>query len=116
MSNTNQTLAEKKCYACENDSTPLNQDGVRIYRQQLKTSWQILDNKKIQQIFQFKDFKAALHFVNQVAKIAEKEGHHPDISIYYNKVEIILWTHSIDGLSENDFIIAAKIENLNLPR
>lgn len=77
-----------------------------------KTPWEILENKKIKQQFQFKNFKEAMHFVNQVAEIAETEQHHPDIYIFYNKVIIELWTHFIDGLTENDFIMAAKIESI----
>ena len=70
------------------------------------------DNKKISKTFKFADFKEAMKFVNKVADLAENEGHHPDINISYNKVEIILWTHAIGGLSTNDFIVAAKIDQL----
>ena len=61
----------------------------------------------------FKNFVEAMKFVNRVAALAEEEGHHPDIHIHYNKVRFDIWTHAIDGLSENDFILAAKIDNLN---
>ena len=71
-----------------------------------------LEDKKIHKLFAFKNFKEAMIFVNKVAEIAESEGHHPDISIHYNKVDIVLWTHAIGGLSLNDFIIAAKIDSL----
>ena len=69
-----------------------------------------LEDKKIHKLFAFKNFKEAMIFVNKVAEIAESEGHHPDITIHYNKVDISLWTHAIRGLSLNDFIIAAKID------
>ena len=111
---TIKNLQNKKCYACDSDTQPLDFSSIKIYKDQLKSAWQITDNKKIDQTFEFKDFKEAINFINLVAKIAENEGHHPDIGIYYNKVKISLWTHSIDGLSENDFIMAAKIENLSL--
>lgn len=68
------------------------------------------DAKKISKEFKFKDFIGAINFVNLVADIAEEEGHHPDIHIDYNKVNLELWTHAINGLSENDFILAAKID------
>lgn len=76
---------------------------------ELGGSWTCMDNKKIQKKFSFPDFLAAMTFVNRVADIAEQEGHHPDIHIFYNKVTIELSTHSIGGLSKNDFIVAAKI-------
>ncbi len=66
----------------------------------------------IQKIFQFEDFKSAMVFVNKVADLAEAENHHPDIAIHYNQVELTLWTHSVDGLSMNDFILAAKIDQI----
>ena len=67
------------------------------------------DSKKISQEFKFPDFKEAMKFVNKIADIAEEEGHHPDIHIFYNRVMIELWTHAVNGLSENDFIVATKI-------
>lgn len=83
---------------------------VERYLSQLELGWEILNGKKIKHEFKFKDFVEAMEFVNKAADIAEKESHHPDIAISYNKVEIVLWTHSINGLSENDFIVAAKVE------
>ena len=77
---------------------------------ELKLPWEVVDNKKIRHEFKFKDFKEAMAFINKVAEIAESEGHHPDIHIFYNKVTIELWTHFIGGLHENDFIVASKIE------
>jgi 4a-hydroxytetrahydrobiopterin dehydratase len=79
------------------------------------TGWKLVEEKahhlpnKITREFTFKDFVAAMKFINRVAKIAEKEGHHPDIAVFYNRVELVLWTHAIKGLSLNDFILAAKI-------
>lgn len=111
MSNNNQTLVDKKCLACDSGTEPLGHEAVSIYLPQLKNTWQIIDNKKIEHIFKFSNFKEAIHFVDEVAELAEKEGHHPDIEINYNQVKIILWTHKINGLTENDFILAAKIES-----
>ena len=72
-----------------------------------------LSEKMIGREFEFKDFKEAMTFVNNVADLAETEGHHPDITIHWNKVKLDLWTHSVDGLTENDFIVASKINKLN---
>ncbi len=73
--------------------------------------WKLTDNK-IQRIYRFKDFQESIKFVNKVAKLAEDEGHHPDIKILWNKVTLALTTHAINGLSQNDFILAAKINQI----
>lgn len=74
-------------------------------------NWTLEDNK-IEKSFKFSDFVEAMKFVNSTADIAESEGHHPDIHISYNKVKIVLWTHAVGGLSINDFILAAKIDEI----
>ena len=75
--------------------------------------WELLDNIKIKKEFKFKDFKGSLNFVNKVGALTEEEKHHPNITIIYNKVCITLSTHAIGGLSQNDFIMAAKIDQIN---
>lgn len=105
-------LTTKKCVACEGGTPPLSLEQVEEYKAQLKTDWIAEGNKKIEKKFTFQDFKEAMAFVNNIADLAEEEGHHPEIEIHYNKVEIELSTHAIGGLSENDFILAAKIEQL----
>lgn len=105
-------LSDKKCVACEGGTPPLTSEKVKEYVAELGGGWEILDEKKIKKDFKFKDFKEAMVFVNKVAEIAESEGHHPDVHIFYNKVIIELWTHAVGGLSENDFIVAAKIDKL----
>lgn len=105
-------LAQKKCIPCEAGTPPIQGGDIPTYLEQLKLDWKVIAGKKIQREFAFKDFKEAMMFVNKVADIAEAEGHHPDIAIHYNKVMIELSTHAIDGLSENDFIVASKIEAL----
>jgi len=103
-------LSDKKCVACEGGVPPLTSEQIRVYSSQVK-DWKIAENKKsISKEFLFKNFKEALAFVNAVGKIAEEEGHHPDINLHgYKNVLITLSTHAIGGLSENDFIVAAKI-------
>ncbi|OGK32424.1 4a-hydroxytetrahydrobiopterin dehydratase [Candidatus Roizmanbacteria bacterium RIFCSPHIGHO2_12_FULL_36_11] len=105
-------LTEKKCVPCEGGMPPMRLAEIKKYLPQLKNKWELSDSKKITYSFKFKTFKQAIVFVNRVAELAESENHHPNIYILYNKVKIILTTHAIGGLSENDFILAAKIENL----
>lgn len=105
-------LTQKHCIPCEGGTPPLTKEQIAEYRSHIAEAWSVLDNAKLHRDFQFKDFQQAMRFVNQVADIAEADGHHPDISIFYNQVTIELWTHAVGGLSENDFIIAAKIDAL----
>lgn len=74
--------------------------------------WKVVDEHHLEKEFIFPDFASAIHFTNQVGKIAEEEGHHPDLYLTYGKVKIGLWTHKINGLSESDFILAAKIDGI----
>lgn len=103
---------QKKCIPCEAGTPPLTETEIKAFLAQLKTTWDVVDGKKIKKQFIFKNFKESMQFVNKVAIVAEEERHHPDIHIFYSKVTIELWTHAIGGLSENDFIIAAKIEDI----
>ncbi|OGL96143.1 4a-hydroxytetrahydrobiopterin dehydratase [Candidatus Uhrbacteria bacterium RIFOXYB12_FULL_58_10] len=105
-------LTSKVCIACEGGATPLTNEQIAEMLAKLTAAWDVLDGKKIRRTFQFANFAQAMEFVNKVAALAEQEGHHPDIHIVYNKVTFELWTHAIGGLSENDFILAAKIEQL----
>jgi 4a-hydroxytetrahydrobiopterin dehydratase len=93
------------------NSPPKGSSSAGVISNEVK-HWEFLETQKIVKEFIFNDFSQAMKFVNQVAELAEKEGHHPDIAIHYNKVEIILWTHFVKGLSINDFILAVKIDNL----
>lgn len=105
-------LTQKKCVPCEGGVERLREKAIQAYLSYLTSIWDVVDNKKINQQFKFKDFKQAIEFVNKVAELAEAEDHHPDIYIFYNKVRLELWTHAIGGLSENDFIMARKIEEI----
>lgn len=105
-------LAQKKCVACEGGTAPLNRTEAEILMKQIK-EWHLSgDARWISKEFTFKDFAEAIAFTNKVADIAESEGHHPDLQISWGKVVVELTTHAIKGLSENDFIIAAKIDAL----
>lgn len=105
-------LSDKKCVPCEGGTLPLTPSQIQSFLSQLKLPWELVEDKKIKHKFLFKGFHQALEFVNNVAAIAQAENHHPTILIAYNKVVITLITHSIGGLSENDFIMASKIEKI----
>lgn len=111
-------LASKKCVPCEMGTPPLPKDQYEPFLKQLKLEWEVIDDKKqrastkLKHEFKFEDFMQAIKFVNKVADLAESENHHPNIHIYYSRVVIDLTTHSIKGLSENDFIMAAKLEDM----
>ena len=106
-------LLKRKCVPCEGGVPPLGKKQVELLLSQVP-GWKVSeDNKLISKEFKFKDFVAVMKFVNQVADLAEEENHHPDIHIYqWNHLRLELWTHAINGLSDNDFIMAAKINAL----
>lgn len=105
------SLTTQKCKPCEGWMKPLTRDQFAPLLKEIK-DWEVVDDKKIEKKYRFKDFKEALAFVNRVGALAETEGHHPDINLYnWDKVKITLSTHAIGGLSQNDFILAAKIDS-----
>ena len=104
------TLTQKHCVPCEGGTQPLPKREAHAYHSEIP-EWR-LHQKSIEREFRFKNFKEAMVFVNKVADIAEEEGHHPDMHIFYNRVRFQLTTHAIGGLSTNDFILAAKIDLL----
>jgi len=105
-------LADRKCIPCRGGMPPLKEDEARNYLSQLDKDWELTTRQTISREFRFPSFVEAIAFVNRVAQIAEEEDHHPDITINYRKVRLELTTHAIDGLSQNDFIIAAKADRL----
>lgn len=103
-------LLKKKCIPCEAGVEPFGEKEAKEYLADLP-GWTLDENyKRITKEYKFKDFIGAMNFVQRVADLAEAEGHHPDIEIHYNRVKLTHWTHALDGLSENDFILAAKID------
>jgi 4a-hydroxytetrahydrobiopterin dehydratase len=107
-------LTKQKCVPCEGGQEPLTKKEVQEYLEMTR-EWELLDEDimQIQRKLIFKDFSEALNFVNKVGRLAESEDHHPDIFIHnYKKVDITLSTHAIGGLSVNDFILAAKINQI----
>lgn len=103
-------LTQKKCLPCEAGTPPLGNDKIDALLKQLP-AW-TLKVGHLYKKFKFRNFLEAMKFINSIAEIAEQEGHHPDFCVHYDKVEIELWTHAIGGLSENDFILAAKIDKI----
>lgn len=108
-------LFKKKCAPCEGGVIPFDISEIHKYQKKVD-GWQIIKDKKnnyiLEKKFLFKDFKESQDFVNYVAKISEEEGHHPDISFGWGYVKINITTHAIEGLSENDFILASKIDRI----
>jgi 4a-hydroxytetrahydrobiopterin dehydratase len=104
-------LADKKCVPCRGDIPPLKGQLLAGFGK-LVPEWNVVEEHHIVREFSFPDFLSALTFVNRVGELAELEGHHPDIFLAWGKVQITLWTHKIKGLSESDFIMAAKIDRL----
>jgi len=103
-------LAKKRCKPCEGGVAPLNQDQRRAYLSAV-SGWNATeDGKAIRKEYKFKNFKEVIAFFNRIAEIAEEDNHHPDLKITYNRVGVELSTHAIKGLSENDFILAAKFD------
>jgi 4a-hydroxytetrahydrobiopterin dehydratase len=104
-------LASRECVPCRGGVPPLRGDEIKRLAEQLN-GWDVIKEHHLRKSFEFKDFRDALAFVNRVGQLAEEQGHHPDISFGWGRAEISIWTHKIDGLTESDFILAAKIDKL----
>lgn len=104
-----QPLTDQRCVS-HDETTLLTPSEIEAYLKELHCPWKVEDNKKLRHEFTFNDFDEAMYFVNEVAAVAEGEGHHPDIHILYKNIILEVWTHAVNGLSLNDFILASKIE------
>lgn len=104
-------LAERECVPCRGGVPPLKGEQIKVLSAQLD-GWQIINEHHLQKTYAFKDFRESLGFVNRVGELAEAQGHHPDICFGWGKADITIWTHKIDGLTESDFVLAAKIDRL----
>lgn len=105
-------LKIQKCKPCEGGIAALTKTGIDELKEQIHPSWQIIDNHHLTNDYSFVNYKHTMSFVNKIAELAEEEGHHPVMHVYYAKIVVEIWTHAINGLSENDFILAAKIDDL----
>src|SRR5205085_8899541 len=106
-----QTLASRKCVPCRGGIPPLKGKQLKDLQKQL-SDWKVIDGHHLLKSFSFPDFKSALDFVQKISAVAEEQGHHPDILLRWGKVTVTIWTHKIDGLTESDFILGAKIDAL----
>jgi 4a-hydroxytetrahydrobiopterin dehydratase len=104
-------LAAKTCIPCRGGVPPLAGDQLQTFQREVP-EWKVVNGHHLKRAFSFPDFRSALAFVNRVGELAEEQGHHPDIFLAWGKAEITIWTHKIDGLTESDFILAAKIDQL----
>jgi 4a-hydroxytetrahydrobiopterin dehydratase len=104
-------LSKRKCIPCEGGIPALTPKEVEEYKKDIKDDW-IVTNNKISKDYLFVNYRHTIDFVNKVARLADEEGHHPVMHVYFGRILIELWTHAINGLSENDFILASKIDKL----
>jgi 4a-hydroxytetrahydrobiopterin dehydratase len=108
-------LAEKECVPCKGGVPPLKQRELTELLDKLGGGWRVVDEHHLEKEYRFKDFRTALAFINRIGELAETQGHHPDIYISWGKVKLAIWTHKIDGLTESDFIFAAKADIMEAP-
>lgn len=104
-------LAEKECIPCKAGTPPLRGEELRKLTERLGHGWHVVGEHHLEKEFKFANFREALTFTNKVGELAEKVQHHPDIYLAWGKVKLTLWTHKIDGLTESDFVFAAKVES-----
>lgn len=104
-------LSSKQCVPCRGGVPPLEGDEITKLLDQL-SGWEVVNQHHLKKSYKFLDFRQSLAFANRVGELAEEQGHHPDICFAWGSAEITIWTHKIDGLTESDFILAAKIDEL----
>jgi 4a-hydroxytetrahydrobiopterin dehydratase len=107
------SLADKACLPCRGGIPPLQGAELADLHQQV-AGWILVNEHHLSRVYKFSDFRTALEFTNKVGELAEEQGHHPDILLGWGKAEITIWTHAVDGLTESDFILAAKIDRLQV--
>jgi 4a-hydroxytetrahydrobiopterin dehydratase len=103
-------LAKLECIPCRGGVPPLKGDEVKRLHRQLEAGWRVVDEHHLEKTYTFKNFRDALDFTVRVGELAESQGHHPDVYLAWGKVRLTVWTHKIDGLTESDFIFAAKAD------
>jgi 4a-hydroxytetrahydrobiopterin dehydratase len=102
-------LAQKNCVPCKGGVPPLKGNDLARLTQELGGGWRVVNEHHLEREFKFENFRQALDFTNKVGELAEQQNHHPDIYLAWGKVKLTLWTHKIDGLTESDFVFAAKV-------
>jgi len=105
-------LASKDCVPCKGGVAPLAGEALESLRARLGGGWRVVDGHHLEKEYRFPDFRRALDFINRVGEMAEAQGHHPDVHLSWGRVRLEVWTHTIDGLTESDFVWAAKADQL----
>jgi 4a-hydroxytetrahydrobiopterin dehydratase len=105
-------LADKACIPCRGGVPPLQGPALEALQRELSGGWQVVEDHHLEKEYRFGDFVQALAFTNRVGEMAEQQQHHPDIHLAWGRVRITIWTHKIDGLTESDFVFAAKADRL----
>jgi 4a-hydroxytetrahydrobiopterin dehydratase len=105
-------LAEKECVPCKGGTPPLKGAELQNVSQKLGGGWKVVNEHHLEKEYKFQNFREALDFTNKVGELAERIQHHPDIYLAWGQVKLTLWTHKIDGLTESDFVFAAKVNAL----
>lgn len=107
-------LAQKECVPCKGGVPSLTSQEILPLKDEIHKDWEVVHLHHLHRKWETPDFKTALDFTNRIGEIAEREGHHPNIMLTWGMVEVDIWTHKIDGLTESDFILAAKIDRLKI--
>ena len=105
-------LASKECVPCRGGVPPLTGDALLPYHPPRGGGWEVAEDHHLEKTYEFDDFRQALDYTNKVGEMAEEQGHHPDIYLAWGVVKVTIWTHKIDGLTESDFVFAAKCDTL----
>lgn len=114
MDTSDFNLKERKCSACTPETPPLKGQELQQFYERLSNDWKLVGDHHLEKNYTFKNFRQALDFTVKVGEVSEQEGHHPEIFLTWGKVKLTVYTHAIDALSENDFIWAAKVDQLHL--
>lgn len=109
-------LAQQQCIPCRGGVPPLEGEALNALSDELGADWRVVDGHHLEKEYRFPDFVTALDFVNRVGGMAEEQNHHPDLFLAWGRVVVRIWTHKIDGLTESDFVFAAKAETLRRPQ
>jgi 4a-hydroxytetrahydrobiopterin dehydratase len=105
-------LAARQCVPCRGGVPPLAGEELDTFYAELGDTWELVESHHLEKLFSFDDFRQALDFTNKVGELAEEQDHHPDIHLAWGRVKVTIWTHKIDGLTESDFVFAAKVDAL----
>jgi 4a-hydroxytetrahydrobiopterin dehydratase len=108
-------LAEKECVPCKGGVPPLKGEALARLERELGGHWKVVEEHHLEKEYKFDNFREALRFTNKVGELAEAQNHHPDIYLTWGKAKLTIWTHRVNGLTESDFVLAAKADRLMLP-